>query len=59
MIQHIQISTLEFSSSVLGNNSMVSKVKEVSAKFLPMLLHQEERMLTYVYLLTLTILVTH
>ncbi len=39
MIQCIQISTLEFSSNVIGNSSMVKSRKQ----FLPTPLHQEEK----------------
>jgi hypothetical protein len=46
--------TLEFSSNVIGNSSMVTWRKQ----FLPMLLHWGERMLTYIYSSTLTMLVT-
>jgi hypothetical protein len=45
--------TLEFSSNVIGNSSMVTWRKQ----FLPMLLHWGERMLTYIYSSTLTMLV--
>jgi hypothetical protein len=45
--------TLEFSMNVIGNSSMVTWRKQ----FLPMLLHQGERMLTYIYSSTLTMLV--
>ncbi len=55
MIQCIQILILEFSSSVIGNNSMVKWRKQ----FLPMLFHKEERtLLTYACFLMLTMLVT-
>jgi hypothetical protein len=54
MIQCIRISTFEFSSSVIGNNSMVKWRKQ----FLPMLLHWGEMMLTYTYSSTLTMLLT-
>jgi hypothetical protein len=46
--------TLEHSSNVIGNSSMV----KWRMQFLPMLLHWGERMLTYICSLTLTMLVT-